>query len=151
MNEGSNHDIKVLNELIVTTLDSADGYSAAAKDAKNETFRHLFSQWADNRRQVATDLQDQVRNLGGKPTDDGSLLASAHRAFLKVRESMSKGDKSVVEEVERGEDYIKNKYEDALDDDDISELSRPAIGRAYDSVIEGHAQARTLKQNYQRT
>lgn len=145
-----NHDIKVLNELIVTTLDSADGYGAAAKDAKNETFRQLFSRWAENRRQVVTDLQDQVRNLGGEPPDDGSILASAHRVFLKVRDSMSQGDKSVVEEVERGEDFIKNKYEDALDDDDVSELARPAIGRAYDSVVEGHAQARTLKQNFQR-
>src|SRR5690242_11900858 len=148
MNEAYSHDIKVLNDLITTTLDSADGYNEAAKDAKNPTFKQMFAEWAANRRQVVTDLQQEVRTLGGEPEDDGSALASAHRAFLKVRESLSKGDKSVVEEVERGEDYIKNKFEEALNDEDLSEEVRPILGRAYDSVIEGHAQARTLKQRY---
>jgi uncharacterized protein (TIGR02284 family) len=143
------HDIKVLNELIMTTLDSVDGYSEAAKDADNPTFKNLFSQWASERRQVAHELQEQVRILGGKPEDDGSMLASAHRMFLNVRDSLSKGDKGVVEEVERGEDYLKAKYEDALDDDDLSQMVRPIVNRAYESVIHGHDQASDLKRSYQ--
>jgi uncharacterized protein (TIGR02284 family) len=149
MSEPYTHDIKVLNELITTTLDSADGYSEAAKDADNPTFKNLFSRWATERRRVVNDLQEQVRVLGGKPQDDGSVLASAHRMFLNVRDSLSKGDKGVVEEVERGEDYIKGKYEDALDDDDLSVSLRPIVNRAYESVINGHDQARDLKRSYQ--
>ena len=149
MHNAHTHDIKVLNDLITTTLDSADGYSEAAKDAKNPAFKDLFGQWAEHRRQVVGELQEKVRTLGGQPEDDGSILASAHRAFLSIRDSLSKGDKSVVEEVERGEDFIKNKYEAALQDDELSEEVRPVLGRAYDSVIEGHAQARTLKQRYE--
>jgi uncharacterized protein (TIGR02284 family) len=150
MSEPYTHDIKVLNELITTTLDSADGYSEAAKDADNPTFKNLFSQWASERRQVVNELQEQVRILGGKPQDDGSVLASAHRMFLNIRDSLSKGDKGVVEEVERGEDYIKGKFEDALDDDDLSVSLRPVVNRAYESVIQGHDQARDLKRSYQR-
>jgi len=148
MNDTYSHDIKVLNELITTTLDSADGYSEAAKDADNPTFKNLFSQWAKNRRDVATELQAQVRTLGGDPQDDGSILGAAHRTFLNLRDSIGKGDKGIVEEVERGEDFIKHKYEEALDDDDLSEQVRPALSHAYDSVIEGHAQARNLKMRY---
>jgi uncharacterized protein (TIGR02284 family) len=70
--------------------------------------------------------------------------------FLNIRDSLSKGDKGVVEEVERGEDYIKGKYEDALDDDDLSVSLRPIVNRAYESVIQGHDQARDLKRSYQR-
>ena len=150
MSESSTHDIKVLNELIMTTLDSADGYTTAAKDAENPTFKSLFSQWASERRQVASQLQEQVKVLGGKPEDDGSMLASAHRVFLNIRDSLSKGDKGVVEEVERGEDYLKEKFEDALDDDDLSVSVRPLVNRAYESVIQGHDQARDLKRSYQR-
>jgi uncharacterized protein (TIGR02284 family) len=150
MSDPYTHDIRVLNELITTTLDSADGYSEAAKDADNPTFKNLFSQWASERRQVVNELQEQVRILGGKPQDDGSALASAHRMFLNIRDSLSKGDKGVVEEVERGEDYIKGKFEDALDDDDLSVSLRPVVNRAYESVIQGHDQARDLKRSYQR-
>lgn len=149
MKDTYSHDIKVLNELIMTTLDSADGYSEAAKDVDNPTFRDLFAQWSKNRRDVASELQAQVLTLGGKPIDDGSVLAAAHRTFLNLRDSIGKGDKGVVEEVERGEDYIKNKYEEALDDEDLSETIRPVLSHAYDSVIEGHAQARNLKMRYQ--
>ena len=149
MNDESTHDIQVLNELITTTLDSVDGYSEAAKEAANPTFKSLFSQWASERRQVANDLQQQVAALGGKPEDEGSALASAHRAFLHIRESLSKGDKSVVEEVERGEDYLKGKFEDALDDDDLSATIRPYVSKAYQSVVLGHDQARDLKRSYQ--
>jgi len=148
MNKSATHDIKVLNELITTTLDSVDGYSEAAKDAENPTFKDLFSRWSSDRRQVVTELQEQVRMLGGKPQDDGSALASAHRVFLNIRDSLSKGDKGVVDEVERGEDYIKEKYEDALEDDELSVSVRPIVNRAYMSVVQGHDQARDLKRSY---
>lgn len=149
MNDGNTHDIKILNELIVTTLDSVKGYSEAADDANNPTFKSLFRQWSDERLRVARRLQDQVRNLGGAPEDDGSLLGASHRAFLNLRDSFSKGDKGVVEEVERGEDYIVEKYEDALEDDDLSDSVRPLVNQAYESVLRGHEQARTLKHSYQ--
>src|SRR5215471_2936848 len=111
MNTLSTHEIKVLNSLITTTLDSAKGYDAAAKDAKNPAFKSLFARWAEERKQMASELQREVRTLGGRPEADGSMLGSAHRIFLSVRDAMSKGDKSVVDEVERGEDFIKGKYE----------------------------------------
>jgi uncharacterized protein (TIGR02284 family) len=149
MNDHTTHDIKVLNELIMTTLDSAEGYSEAAKEADNPTFRNLFSRWSQERQHVANDLQSEVRTLGGEPETTGSLLGSAHRVFLNIRDSLSKGDKGVVAEVERGEDYIKAKYEAALDDEDVSDRIRPVLDRAYDSVIQGHDQARDLKHRLQ--
>lgn len=143
------HDIKVLNSLIETTLDSADGYNEAAKDAEMPEVKSLFSQWAQERFQVAHELQDEVRQLGGEPEDEGSILASTHRIFVKVRDSLgSKGDKGVVEEIERGEDFIKSKYEKALDDVDLSEQARNCVIRAYGSIKAGHDQARNLKHSF---
>jgi uncharacterized protein (TIGR02284 family) len=148
MNSPSSHEIAVLNDLITTTLDSAKGYDEAAKDAQNPTFKTLFARWAEERRQTASDLQREVRALGGKPGSNGSMLGSAHRIFLSVRDALSKGDKSVVEEVERGEDFIKDKFELAMTDDELSSAVRPVVAGAYDSVARGYAQARDLKQRY---
>src|ERR1041384_7024036 len=108
---GAEHDIEVLNTLIETTLDSADGYSQAATNADRSGYKDVFIRWADDRRQVVMQLQGQVRRLGGTPEDDGSILAAGHRMFLKLRDSVTSGDESVVDEVERGEDFIKAKYE----------------------------------------
>jgi uncharacterized protein (TIGR02284 family) len=69
--------------------------------------------------------------------------------FLRLRDSVTKdGDESVVDEVERGEDFIKAKFEEALEDDELSAEARDAVTRAYTSIKSGHDQARNLKHSY---
>jgi uncharacterized protein (TIGR02284 family) len=139
------HDVKVLNGLIETTIDSADGYAEAAKDSDSSRYVSSFQSRAAERHRVTTDLQQQVRTLGGKPDDSGTALASAHRVFVNLRKSMSKGDVAVVDEVERGEDHIKAKFEDALKDHEVSPPTRQVITHAYASVKNGHDQMCDLK------
>src|SRR5690606_24416314 len=103
MQTRNDHDIKVLNGLIETTLDSIDGYREAAKETQNPTFRAMFEQRSFERQRVATELQGTVRQLGGEPEDDGSMLAKAHRAFLDIKHALSKDDQAVVNSVENGE------------------------------------------------
>jgi uncharacterized protein (TIGR02284 family) len=144
------HDITVLNSLIETTLDSADGYKQAAEKAGNPSYKNLFEQWAADRRQVVSGLQNQVRMLGGKPDEDGSVLAAGHRVFLKLRDNVTAGDDGVIDEVERGEDFIKAKFEQALEDEELSTSVRDAVVRAYTSVKAGHDQASRLKHSARR-
>jgi uncharacterized protein (TIGR02284 family) len=140
------HDIAILNGLIATTLDSADGYETAARDADGHRFAQMFTARAHERRQVVTTLQAEVGRMGGTPEDDGTILAGAHRAFLNLKASITgKDDKAIIDEVERGEDHIKAKYEDALGDTELSPAARTAIETAWHSVREGHDQMRDLK------
>jgi len=139
------HDVKVLNHLIETTIDSANGYGEAAKDADSGRFADTFANRAQERAMVTSQLQEQVRLLGAKPEDDGTVLARAHRMFVNLRKSMSSGDTAVVDEVERGEDHIKAKFEDALKDDELSAPTRSVIMQAYHSVKSGHDQMSDLK------
>jgi uncharacterized protein (TIGR02284 family) len=147
----TNHDIKVLNSLIETTLDSADGYGQAAESASNTSYKNLFQEWSTERQRVATDLQGQIRTLGGKPDADGSALAAGHRMFLRLKDSVTKSDESVIDEVERGEDFIKAKFEEALEDHELSASVRDVVVRAYTSVKSGHDQARNLKHSFKRS
>lgn len=144
------HDIKVLNGLIETTLDSAYGYGDAAKDAKNPSFKSLFERRSMQRKQLTADLQAQVRTLGGKPEDDGTVLAAAHRVFMNLKNSMTGDDQSVINEVERGEDHIKAKFEEALKDSAVSAPVKEAITTAYVLVKADHDQMRDLKHEMKR-
>ena len=137
--------IKLVNSLVETTIDSADGYAEAAKDADGQRYKTLFTQRAQERRTIATELQDEVRRLGGEPKDDGTILAAAHRVFVNLRDSLSKGDEAVINEVESGEDHIKAKYEKALADTDVDAHTRAAIEKAWISVKSGHDQMRDIK------
>ena len=140
------HDIKILNSLIATTIDSVDGYEAASEKADNTEFRQIFHNRASERREVVGMLQAQVRSLGGNAEDDGTTIAGAHRFFMSLRDTVtSTDDEAVVAEVERGEDVIKAKYEAALKEEDLSPASREIVQGCYTSVKQGHDQMRDLK------
>ena len=140
------YDIKTLNSLIATTLDSVDGYTEAAKDIANQRYGTMFVARAKERRQVVSDLQGEVRRLGGNPEDDGTVLAGAHRMFLDLKATVTgQDDKAIINEVERGEDHIKAKFDDAVVDNDLSPETRDVIQKANQSVQQGHDQMRDLK------
>lgn len=145
-----NHDIRVLNDLIETTIDSADGYAEAARESRSPRFSVTFHERASERRLVATRLQKKVEELGGTPEDDGSVLASAHRMFTNLRRSLH-DETAVIDEVERGEEHIKHKFEDALDDEDVTAPTHALIAEALRSVTAGHEQMRYLKRAAHRT
>jgi uncharacterized protein (TIGR02284 family) len=137
--------IKLVNSLLKTTVDSADGYAEAAKDAESARYKDLFERRAQERRSVASELEEEVRRLGGDPKDEGTALAAAHRAFLNLKDAVTKGDEAVISEVEAGEDFIKEKYEKALKDTDVDPQTRATIERAWTSVKSGHDQMRDIK------
>src|SRR3546814_7656272 len=88
-----NKNVATLNSLIATTLDSIDGYRKAADETNAAGFRDIFLSRANERQSVVANLQAKVRELGGEPEDDGTALASAHRAFLGLRDKLT-GDRS---------------------------------------------------------
>lgn len=139
--------IATLNSLIATTLDSVDGYRKAAEEANAAQFREIFLDRASERQTVVADFQAKVRELGGNPEDDGTVLASAHRTFLGLRDKLTgpRDDDAVIAEVERGEDHIKSKFESALADTDLDPPVRQLIETGYTSVRAGHDQMSALK------
>jgi uncharacterized protein (TIGR02284 family) len=139
------YDVDVLNGLIETTLDSVNGYEEAAKEARDSSFATLFRARAAERRTLASRLQEEVRRLGGTPEDDGSVMAAAHRQFLEIRNAFSRGDQAVIDEVERGEDVIKLRYERALADDRVSSDTRNLVSRFLESVRRAHDEASRMK------
>jgi Domain of unknown function (DUF2383) len=117
----TDHDIKTLNSLIETVIDSADGYSEAAKASDTSRFTPIFLRRGSERQALTTKLQGEVRALGGTPEDDGTLLAGAHRLF------------------------IKHKFEDAIRDTEVSPAVKAIIEDAYVTVKAGHDEIRDLK------
>ena len=139
-------EISTLNTLISTTIDSVTGYENSAKDIENERFAQLFRERANERQRVVEDLRAEVRRLGGDPEDDGSFLGKTHQRFEDLKAAITGQDEqAVINEVERGEDYLKEKYEAALNSDTLSGEARSVVERCYQSVRSGHDQMSQLK------
>jgi uncharacterized protein (TIGR02284 family) len=139
-------EISTLNTLIATTIDSITGYENSAKEIHNERFAEIFRQCANERQRVVEDLRGEVRRLGGEPEDGGSFMGKAHQSFESLKAAITGHDeKAIVNEVERGEDYLKGKWETALNSDTLSGESRSVVERCYQSVRSGHDQMSQLK------
>ncbi len=149
MSIASDKHIKTLNDLISTTLDSALGYEEAAKAALNPEFKTLFHDRALARRELATELQAEVRQLGGKPEDEGSMTGAAHRMFLNLKNTVTGTDQSVIAEVESGENHMKAKLDDALATEPLPESARSVVKRANEAVSADHDKMIALKHSLQ--
>ena len=142
-----NENTATLNTLTATLIDSVEGYEKSASEVDNPRFAEMFRARAQERKQAVTGLQSAVTTAGGNPEDDGSLLGSIHRAFESLREAVStKDDAAIIAEIERGEDYLKEKFEAALKGDTLDAASREAVNAAWTSVKAGHDEMSQLKQ-----
>jgi uncharacterized protein (TIGR02284 family) len=115
-----------LKNVLTRVVDSADGYENAAQSADNGSFAVMFRERAQERRGFATEIRNHLQSVGENVDEDGSLLASAHRAFTDLRDAVTgRDDQAILNEVERGESKLLNDYESALRD-------LPAADPAYD-------------------
>ena len=149
MTERAN-DTKVLNTLISTLLDSVEGYQKSAADVENQELARRFQDRARERQQAAASLQATVARLGGTPEDETSMLGSAHRMFMNLKEAVvGRDEQTILNEVDRGEDYLKGKFETALQSTDLSPEARSAVNEAWTSVKSGHDEMSQLKHTLQ--
>jgi uncharacterized protein (TIGR02284 family) len=140
------HDITVTNTLIATTLDSMKGYQRAAEDSDVSTHVQFFREMSEERSKVASDLQAHVRSLGGDPETESSTAGGAHRGWLDLKAAITgKDEDAIIKEVENGEDYIKEKFEKALQDDELSPQTRGVLEKCMESVRKGHSRASAMK------
>jgi uncharacterized protein (TIGR02284 family) len=138
--------ISTLNTLIATTIDSINGYEDSARNIENQRFAEIFRQRANERQEIVESLRAEVRRLGGNPEDDGSFLGKAHQRFEDLKAAVTgRDEKAIINEVERGEDYLKEKFETALNGDTLHGDSRAVVERCYQSVRSGHDQMSQLK------
>lgn len=147
-----NETTTTLNTLISTLIDSVEGYQKSAGDVENRRYAEMFNARAQERQRAITQLQAAVAAEGGNPEDDGSTMGSVHRFFESLREAVStRDDKAIVAEIERGEDYLKAKFEKAMQHADLTPTARQAVDTAWQSVKAGHDEMRDLKHSLEAT
>jgi uncharacterized protein (TIGR02284 family) len=143
---GNTDDKTIINTLLATLTDSINGYRDSAENIAEGNLKQLFLESAEERSRVAEDLRAEVRRLGGDPNDDGSFMGKTHQVFLDLKAAVTgRDDKAIINEVERGEDYLKEKFEAALESDKLIGETRDIVERAFVSVRRGHDRIAEIK------
>lgn len=143
--------IATLNGLSTTLVDSIHGYRNAAANDMVGLFRDFFMAHAAERERVLESIKAAVVDLGGEPAgDDASFLGRAHRRWLGLKSViLAHDEQAIMNEVERGELFLKKKFEAALDDERLGGAARLAVQEAYQSVRNGHDEICRMKQSFE--
>lgn len=107
--------IDALQDLARANLDSHEGFNLAANLLDREDIAREFRAWATERDTNARRLQELVALNGEDPISDSSTKSQLHRWWMELRDKIKGSDDyAILAEAERGEDFIKEKYEDLL-------------------------------------
>ncbi|MBS3021635.1 hypothetical protein DJFAAGMI_04409 [Comamonas sp. PE63] len=137
--------IDTLNELIENCKDGEYGFTSAAEHARTEALKQEFRSRADDCHKGARELQELVRQLGGKSVDDGTLAGAAHRGWVAVKGVLAGySDLSMLEEAERGEDTAVERFRMALTKD-LPPNVRSVVQHQFEGAKRNHLQIRTLR------
>jgi uncharacterized protein (TIGR02284 family) len=137
--------IKILNDLIETNLDRIKGYETAAGDAEDAEVKNLCNAYASQSRGFKVALDTMVRELGGKPTETSSAMGAVYRAWMGVKHTASDSKKSVLSSCEFGEDAAVKNYEDALDNDELSQNAISLIESQYREIVKAHDKVKIMR------
>jgi len=140
--------VDVLQDLLSINIDSQKGFEEAAENTKDPELRNIFQDFSQRRSHNAAELRQAISSAGREPTTHGSASAAIHRWWIDAKQAMTGKDAvSILNEAERGEDSIRDEYENALE-----ELADPTahdlVNRQFRNVMEGHDKVKALRDSF---
>jgi uncharacterized protein (TIGR02284 family) len=142
-NGASQGAIEALGNLNALCHDSVRGYRRAAEDSRDQFMRDEFERLADERREMARELDRCMRELGEDP-EQGTGPGKAHRLWLDVKACFTGGGReAIVREVVRGESTLEEAYDVALRAG-LPQSAREVVARQHKSVRQARDRFRDM-------
>lgn len=137
--------VRNLQSVHQANVDSAKGFEEAAKDVKNTQLATDFRKWSQERSKQARDLAELVEINDGEVNREVSWLGSLHRSYMLLKAAISSDDDhAILTEAERGEDSIKEAYEDVLKESPGTTVN-DLLQQQYSQVKATHDRVRQLR------
>ncbi|RRB00774.1 ferritin-like domain-containing protein [Larkinella rosea] len=129
-----------LNTLLTRTRDGERGYQEAAENVKDAELKSLFMAQSRQRGEYATEIDREIRTLGGDPETSTSLMADLHRAWINIKTSFTgNDDKAVVEECKRGDGQALDDYQEILKNTSLAASTRELLLLQKERIQAAHA------------
>ena len=104
-----------LNQLIETCIDTGRQFSFAAGDIVDGSTRPFLVRVAEQRSELAAELQQMVTRLGGAPATHGTVAGTLRESWMELRAAAAvREDHAILQELERCEDIVRDRFERVL-------------------------------------
>jgi uncharacterized protein (TIGR02284 family) len=148
--ENTDRTLELLNDLILINNDRIEGYETALKELRerdqHRDLEPVFLRFIDDSRRYKMEIGTEIQALGHDIEQGTSMSGKLHRAWIAVKETFTGHDEhSLLEEIESGEDAIKNAYEDALNSDDLPAYIIDMLDEQMQEILDAHDEIRSLR------
>jgi len=120
-----------------TTYDSLEGYRKAAEKADHPQLKQALQQRAQMREQTLQQMNAELESQGDELVTKGTMTGEAHQMWADITGLFESNDEAAAERVEEGEDYIKGKFESALEDENLQAGERQVVQQCFNEICEG--------------
>jgi len=138
--------IECLNDLIQTCRDGENGFQAAADHVQDADLKSFFTDCSVQRAQFSSELESEIRQLGGTPVKSGSVSAAFHRGWMNIKSIVTgSSTDAIVAECERGEDAAIENYQQVLKKN-LPPNVLPVVKHQFTQIKRAHDRIRDLEQ-----
>ena len=138
----------VFKSLTDTTFDSVEGYRKAAEKADSPQLKQALNQRLQQREQTLRQMNAELERQGDELVTKGTMAGEAHQMFASISDVFESGDEAAAERVEEGEDYIKNKFQEAIEINQLEAQERAVVERCYNEICEGERLGDMIEKQY---
>ena len=138
----------VFKSLTDTTFDSVEGYRDASAKAEDPQLKQALQQRCQQREQTLQQMNAELQRQGDELVTKGTLTGEAHQMWQSITSAFGSSDESVTDRIEEGEDYIKGKFEEALESDQLEASERQVVQQVFNEICEGERFADMLEKQY---
>ena len=131
-----------------TTFDSVEGYRQAAEKADSAQLTQALNQRLQQREATLRQMNAELERQGDELVTKGTVTGEVHQMWQSITSMFGNSDDNVAERVEEGEDYIKNKFQEALDSDQLEGQERAVVQQCYNEICEGEQFGDMIEKQY---
>ena len=146
--------IEVLNTLLTINNDRIEGYQTAEKETEEQDLKTLFSQFVSTSQKCIQELKNEVIKLAGIPTEGTMTSGKLFRVWMDVKAALTGKDrKAILNSCEYGEDWAKDTYKKALENDseNLSAEQQTMIKAQHVLLVADHDKVKMMRDTFVRS
>lgn len=135
--------IELLNRLIVTAKNGENTLRAAAEEAHHVELKAALRDGSDFFQRAASDLQEAIRQIGGKPRELGSFDNTLHRTWMHLKSTaLGRDESELLDMLEEDEASFERQFAAAVARDDTDPDIHALLERQYEGARRQHEEIR---------
>ena len=138
----------VFKSLTDTTFDSVEGYRTACEKADSPQLKQALQQRCQSREQTLQQMNAELERQGDELVTKGTVTGEVHQMWASITDLFESGDEAAAERVEEGEDYIRSKFEEALESGQLEASERQVVEQVYREICEGEQFGDMIEKQY---